>query len=83
MRRTRLSDVVAKLDGNVALQNRFIEALSDANRATAKAQIQGVKDEATARLPQPSTTAAATETPAAETPKVTETPADKDKGGKK
>ncbi|HEX3085485.1 MAG TPA: type VI secretion system contractile sheath small subunit, partial [Pyrinomonadaceae bacterium] len=32
-RRTRLSDIVAKLDGNVALQNRFIEALNDANRA--------------------------------------------------
>jgi type VI secretion system protein ImpB len=81
VRRTRLSDVVAKLDGNVALQNRFLEALSDANRATAKAQIQGVKDEATARLPQASTTAA-TETPATETPKVEEKPADKDKGGK-
>ena len=82
VRRSRLSDIVAKLDGNVALQNRFLEALSDANRATAKAQIQGVKDEATARLPQPSTATAATETPASETPKVEEKPADKDKGGK-
>lgn len=82
-RRSKLSDIVAKLDGNVALQGRFIEALSDANRATAKSQIQGVKDEATARLPQ-TTTAAATETPATETPKVEEKPAtDKDKGGKK
>jgi len=81
VRRTRLSDIVAKLDGNVALQNRFIEALNDANRATSKAQVQGVKDEATARLPQPSTTTAATETPATETPKVEEKPAT-DKGGK-
>src|SRR5205814_2179837 len=79
-RRTRLSDIVAKLDGNVALQNRFIEALSDANRATAKAQIQGVKDEATARLPQPTTTPTPT-TPTTETPKVAETQAT-DKGGK-
>ena len=78
-RRTKLSDIVAKLDGNVALQNRFIEALSDANRATSLAQVQGVKDEATARLPQPST--AATEAPATETPKVEEKPAT-DKGGK-
>jgi type VI secretion system protein ImpB len=77
LRRTRLSDIVAKLDGNVALQHRFIEALSDENRATAKAQIQGVKDEATARLPQPSTPPTATETP-----KVEEKPAI-DKGGKK
>jgi type VI secretion system protein ImpB len=77
VRRTRLSDIVAKLDGNVALQNRFLEALSDANRATAKAQIQGVKDEATARIvaPPPPTT------PTTETPKVEETPAP-DKGGK-
>ena len=81
VRRTKLSDIVAKLDGNVALQNRFIEALNDANRATSKAQVQGVKDEATARLPQPSTTTAATETPATETPKVEEKPAT-DKGGK-
>ena len=77
LRRTRLSDIVAKLDGNVALQHRFIEALSHENRATAKAQIQGVKDEATARLPQPSTPTTATETP-----KVEEKPAI-DKGGKK
>jgi type VI secretion system protein ImpB len=78
VRRTRLSDIVAKLDGNVALQNRFIEALSNANRATAKAQIQGVRDEATARAPQPAadTTAATTETP-----RVEEKPAT-DKGGK-
>ena len=77
VRRTRLSDIVAKLDGNVALQNRFIEALNDANRATAKTQVQGVKDEATARLTPPAST------PVTETPKVKETPApDKDKGGK-
>jgi len=77
VRRTRLSDIVAKLDGNVALQNRFIEALNNANRATAKAQIQGVRDEATARMPQPATIAAAT----TETAKVEEKPAT-DKGGK-
>jgi type VI secretion system protein ImpB len=75
VRRSRLSDIVAKLDGNVALQARFLEALNDANRATAKAQVQGVKDEAAARLPQPGTP------PATETPKVTETPAT-EKGGK-
>ena len=78
VRRTRLSDIVAKLDGNVALQNRFIEALSDANRATAKTQIQGVRDEATARIPQTATTTTAATT---ETPKVEEKPAT-DKGGK-
>jgi len=77
VRRTRLSDIVAKLDGNVALQNRFIEALSDANRATAKTQIEGVRDEAIARMPQPATATAAT----TETPKVEEKPAT-DKGGK-
>jgi type VI secretion system protein ImpB len=81
VRRSRLSDIVAKLDGNVALQNRFIEALSDANRATSKAQIQGVKDEATARLPLPTTTTAATTATTTETPKVEEKPAEK--GGKK
>lgn len=37
VKRTRLSDVVAKLDGNVKLQQRFIEVLND------KAQIEALK----------------------------------------
>ena len=49
--RTRLSDVVAKLDGNVPLQGKFIAQLKDATQREAfKAQIQGVKDEAEARI---------------------------------
>jgi len=85
VRRTKLSDMVAKLDGNVPLQSRFIEALKEANRAKTKADIQGVRDEAAKKL-----TAAPTPTATTETPKLTETPAtdkdtaaaEKDKGGK-
>jgi type VI secretion system ImpB/VipA family protein len=65
-KRTKLSDIVAKLDGNVPLQQKFIAALSDANRADAKAKVEAAKAEAQARL-----------NPAAPDPKkVIETPAD-------
>ena len=49
-KRSKLSDIVAKLDGNVPLQKKFIEALSDANRAASKTQVEAVKAEAQARL---------------------------------
>ena len=49
-KRTKLSDVVAKLDGNVPLQQKFIAALSDANRPASKTQVNDVKAEAQARL---------------------------------
>ena len=65
-KRTKLSDIVAKLDGNVPLQQKFIAALSDANRADSKAKVEAAKAEAQARL-----------NPAAPDPKkVIETPAD-------
>ncbi|HBB94885.1 MAG TPA: hypothetical protein DC054_05790 [Blastocatellia bacterium] len=65
-KRTKLSDIVAKLDGNVPLQQKFIAALSDANRAASMTQVNDVKAEAQARL-----------NPAApDAKKVAETPAD-------
>jgi type VI secretion system protein ImpB len=43
-KRTRLSDLVAKLDGNVKLQEKFIEALSDdAKRKELKAKVDELK----------------------------------------
>jgi type VI secretion system protein ImpB len=65
-KRTKLSDIVAKLDGNVPLQQKFIAALGDANRADSKTKVEAAKAEAQARL-----------NPAAPDPqKVVETPAD-------
>jgi type VI secretion system ImpB/VipA family protein len=65
-KRTKLSDIVAKLDGNVPLQQKFIAALRDANRADSKSKVEAAKAEAQARL-----------NPAAPDPKkVIETPAD-------
>lgn len=75
--RTRLSDVVAKLDGNVPLQGKFIAQLKDAaQRQAFKAQIQGVKDEAAARMRVHSgDNAGGTETGSVTETKVEETPA--------
>lgn len=43
-KRTRLSDLVAKLDGNVKLQEKFLEALtSDEKRAKMKAEVDELK----------------------------------------
>ena len=43
-KRTRLSDLVAKLDGNVKLQEKFLEALtSDEKRAKMKADVDALK----------------------------------------
>jgi type VI secretion system protein ImpB len=72
-KRTRLSDVVAKLDGNVKLQEKFLEALTDdAKRAEMKAKVDELKGMLTE---QPAEPAPSTEPPP-ETPR--ETP-----GGKK
>lgn len=67
-KRSKLSDIVAKLDGNVPLQQKFIAALSDASRAASKTQVEAVKAEAQARL-NPAAPDAKTviETPAATT----------------
>ncbi|PYS24134.1 MAG: hypothetical protein DMF72_06270 [Acidobacteria bacterium] len=67
-KRSKLSDIVAKLDGNVPLQKKFIEALSDANRAASKTQVEAVKAEAQARLkPAASDAKTVIETPVATT----------------
>ena len=43
-KRTRLSDLVAKLDGNVKLQQKFLEALTDdTKRAKMKADVDALK----------------------------------------
>jgi predicted component of type VI protein secretion system len=65
-KRTKLSDIMAKLDGNVPLQQKFIAALSDANRADSKAKVEAAKAEAQARL----------NPVVQDTKKVVETPAD-------
>lgn len=75
-KRTRLSDVVAKLDGNVKLQEKFLEALTDdAKRAEMKAKVDELKGMLAEKSEEPP---AVTDPPPAtpETPK--ETP-----GGKK
>jgi type VI secretion system protein ImpB len=44
-KRTQLSDVVAKLDGNVKLQQRFIEVLNDkVQREALKTLLDGIKN---------------------------------------
>lgn len=85
--RTRLSDMVAKLDGNVKLQKKFLEVLaSDEKRAKMKADLDALKqileakqDPAIAAPVEIPTTA---ETPATTEPGETETPR-KPKGGGK
>jgi type VI secretion system protein ImpB len=76
-KRTRLSDVVAKLDGNVKLQEKFLEALTDdAKRAEMKARVDELKAMLTEKPAEPP---ASTEPPPATTPETPrETP-----GGKK
>ena len=46
-RRTKLSDMVAKLDGNVPLQKRFLVELRKDNGQELKDTVQAIKDEAT------------------------------------
>jgi type VI secretion system protein ImpB len=75
VRRTRLSDMVAKLDGNVPLQKKFLEALKDANRATFKTTVTEIETEAGASL----TAGSVADPKVAEKPKVDEKP----KGGDK
>jgi type VI secretion system ImpB/VipA family protein len=60
-KRTRLSDVVAKLDGNVKLQQKFIEVLRD---ETKRKEMKAKVDELKALLAEPAEQpAAAPETP--------------------
>ena len=68
-KRTRLSDVVAKLDGNVKLQQKFIEVLTD---ETKRKEMKAKVDELKALLAEP----AATEEKSEESPENPE-------GGKK
>jgi len=75
-KRSRLSDLVAKLDGNVKLQEKFIEALTDdKKRAELKAKVDELKALLTEKPAEQSTEQPVVETPA-ETPKESE-------GGKK
>jgi type VI secretion system protein ImpB len=56
-RRTLLSDMVAKLDGNVPLQTRFLEELRKNDGRELKETVQGIKAEAaSASLPSDSQT---------------------------
>ena len=76
IQRTRLSDAVAKLDGNVKLQQKFIEVLRD---ETKRKEMKAKVDELKAMLAEkPTEQPQVTEQPEAspETPKDTE-------GGKK
>jgi type VI secretion system protein ImpB len=62
-KRTRLSDLVAKLDGNVKLQQKFLEALTDdAKRAEMKANIEALKKLLAEKQNGASAPAATTET---------------------
>lgn len=75
-KRTRLSDAVAKLDGNVKLQQKFLEVLKDeTKRKEMKAKVDELKALLTEKPAEP---AKVTEQPEAspETPK-------SDEGGKK
>ena len=75
-KRTRLSDLVAKLDGNVKLQQKFLEALTDeTKRKEMKAKIDELKTLIAQSEAKPAETPAAVEEPK-------ETP-EKPEGGKK
>jgi type VI secretion system protein ImpB len=76
-KRTRLSDLVAKLDGNVKLQEKFLEALTD---DTKRAELKAKVDELKALLTEKPAEQPNVETPA-ETPK--ETPKESEGGKKK
>src|SRR5689334_21263406 len=73
-KRTRLSDMVAKLDGNVKLQQKFLEVLTD---ETKRKEMKAKVDELTALLAEPAEQPSVTEQPepSPETPQ--------DEGGKK
>jgi type VI secretion system ImpB/VipA family protein len=76
-KRTRLSDAIAKLDGNVKLQQKFVEVLRD---ETKRKEMKAKVDELKAML----TEKAAEQPKAAEEPTATpETPKDSEGGKKK
>lgn len=75
-KRTRLSDMVAKLDGNVKLQEKFLELLTDdAKRAEMKAKVDELKGLLTEKP--------AAEPPVDQTAKTVETPKETEGGKKK
>jgi type VI secretion system protein ImpB len=76
-KRSRLSDLVAKLDGNVKLQEKFLEALTDDSK---RAELKSKVDELKALLTEKPAEQASVETPT-ETPK--ETPKESEGGKKK
>ena len=59
-KRTRLSDMVAKLDGNVKLQQKFLEVLSD---ETKRKEMKAKVDELKALLAEPAPKGNTEETP--------------------
>ena len=59
-KRTRLSDMVAKLDGNVKLQEKFLEALTD---ETKRKELKAKVDELKALLEQPAKNGETPESP--------------------
>ena len=59
-KRTRLSDMVAKLDGNVKLQEKFLEALTD---ETKRKELKAKVDELKSLLEQPAKTEETPESP--------------------
>jgi type VI secretion system protein ImpB len=68
-KRTRLSDLVAKLDGNVKLQQKFLEALTDdTKRAKMKADVDALKQMLEEKQNGAIAPAATTETPQIEEP---------------
>jgi type VI secretion system protein ImpB len=87
-KRTRLSDMVAKLDGNVRLQKKFLEVLtSDEKRTKMKTDLVAIKEilakqNGATSATTAETPAATAETPAIAEPGAAETPK-KPKGGGK
>jgi len=59
-KRTRLSDMVAKLDGNVKLQQKFLEVLTD---ETKRKEMKAKVDELKAMLAEPATQEKSEESP--------------------
>jgi len=83
-RRTRLSDMVAKLDGNVKLQQKFLEVLTDdTSRGEMKAKVDELKKLLTPAEPAEADAPKTVETPRTETPKAVETPKESEGGKKK
>ena len=83
-RRTRLSDMVAKLDGNVKLQQKFLEVLTDdTSRGEMKAKVDELKKLLTPAEPAEADESKTVETPRTDTPKAVETPKESEGGKKK